>query len=145
MSDESPVNPRMLVVEDRAAQLADDLKPLQPGLASHLADAASGSQGMCDAHVPMLKEALERVEHVAPDLAPHARKILTALNDLPAAIGRRGCVWIGRDSKTGLHSAHWEQGNQWLELGPENASLDQALAWAHRRTDDVRGPFDPGA
>lgn len=126
-----------MVVEDRALALADQLDALGlTGLAARVRGAVPETFGLCDGHVPLLREALHAVADATPVHAPAAARVLAALDDLPAFIGRRGRVWIARH-RDGTFSAYWDE-DDWLEEGPRAASLDVALAWAAARSDDVR-------
>jgi hypothetical protein len=131
------VNPRRMVVEDRALTLADDLATQgQVGLAARLRGTVPDSLGQGDEHVPLLREALEAVAQSAPAHKDAADRVLAALDDLPRFIGRRGRVFLGA-RMDGTFSAYWEE-DDWLEQGPTKAPLEVALAWAERRSDDVR-------
>jgi hypothetical protein len=131
------VNPRRIVVEERVLSLADAIASESPLLAARLREAVPDDYGLCDEHLPPLRELLSRIAASVPEHGTAAGRILAALDDLPAHIGRRGHVWIGRDWADG-YTAHWEDDEDWLEDGPNGVPLDAALAWARRRTDDVR-------
>jgi hypothetical protein len=135
------VNPRRLAVEDRALALADALESQHLMLAAHIREVVPETFGLCDEHLPLLRQALGLVSSQAPDHAAHSRQILEALDDLPRFIGRRGRVWIGRD-RFGKCSAYWDDDEDWLEDGPTDVDLQTVLAWARRRSDDVRLPDD---
>jgi len=131
------VNPRRVAVEDRALSLADAIASESPVLAARLRETVPETYGRCDEHLPVLREALSSVATSLPEHGVDVGRILAALDDLPAHIGRRGHVWIGRDG-VGDHTAYWGDDEDWLEGAPDGVSLDVALAWARRRTDDVR-------
>jgi len=130
------VNPRRVVVEDRVLSLADAVASESLVLAARLRGAVPEDYGLCDEHLPVLREALRRIATSLPGHGTDVGRILAALDDLPAHIGRRGRVWIGDDG-AGAYSAHWED-EDWLEGSPDGISFDAALTWARRRTDDVR-------
>lgn len=124
-------------MEDRAVALADDLAAQGfVGLAARVRGAVPETFGLCDEHVPLLREALTAVVETAPAHAPAATHVLAALDDLPAHIGRRGRVWVGSNGN-GTYQACWDDAD-WLEQGPQNVALAEALAWAASRSDDVR-------
>lgn len=126
-----------MVVEDRALTLANDLAAQgQVGLAARVRGAVPETFGLCDEHVPLLRDALVAVVGRAPAHALDATRVLAALDDLPAHIGRRGRVWV-EANRDGTYSAFWDD-TDWLEQGPVAVSLADALAWAARRSDDVR-------
>lgn len=134
------MNSRRLVVEDRVLDLADDLHGQgQVALAARLRGTVPDFFGSCDEHVPLLREALHAVVVTSSGRKDAALRVLSALDDLPAAIGRRGRVWVGTSGE-GAYSAYWED-EDWLEQGPEDVPLSDALAWASARSDDVRGNF----
>ena len=135
------VNPRRMVVEDRALALSDALDANgRTYLAARLRGAVPQTFGLCDEHVPLLRDALVAVVAEVSEYAASAAKVLAALDDLPAAVGRRGRVMVGRD-RAGAYSAHWTDAD-WLEEGPEGVTLDAVLAWAEPRSSDVRLPPD---
>jgi hypothetical protein len=129
------------VVEDRVLSLADAIASTSPVLAARLREAVPETYGLCDEHLPLLREALSRVATSFPGHGVDVGRILAALDDLPAHIGRRGHVWIGREGARG-YTAHWGDDEDWLEGGPDEVPLDAALAWARRRTDDIRFSWD---
>jgi hypothetical protein len=135
------VNPRRIVVEDRALSLADAIERESPVWAARLREVVPETFGLCDEHVPALRQVLDDVARSASRHSGAAVRILAALDDLPAHIGRRGRVWIGEDGSRETYRAHWTD-EDWLEEGPEGASLDAVLAWARRRTDDIWMPHD---
>lgn len=117
--------------------MADDLAAAgQAGLAARIRGSVPETFGLCDEHVPLLREALHAVVATGSPHSDGASKALAALNDLPAHIGRRGQVWVGR-SRRGAYSAHWTD-DEWLEQGPLDVPLAEALTWAEARSDDVR-------
>jgi hypothetical protein len=85
----------------------------------------------------MLRSALTAVGQL-PEYAADSGEILDALDDLPSYVGRRGRVRIGRDLEDS-YSWYWEE-DDWLELGPERASMAAVTQWAALRSDDVRLP-----
>lgn len=126
-----------MVVEDRALALADVLAQAgAAGLAARLRGTVPETFGLCDEHVPLLHAALSAVITAAPAHKYSAARVLAALDDLPAHIGRRGQVWIAAN-REGTYSAFWDDAD-WLEQGPQEVPLGDALAWAARRSDDVR-------
>jgi hypothetical protein len=126
-----------MVVEDRALALADDLAAQgQVGLAARLRGTVPESYEQCGEHVPLLREALEAVVLSASEHRDAADRVLAALDDLPAFIGRRGRVFVGV-RMDGTYNAYWEE-DDWLEEGPTEAPLEVALAWARERCDDIR-------
>lgn len=126
-----------MVVEDRALALADSLAMQgHAALAARLRGAVPETFGLCDEHVPLLRDALLAVVDGAPAYADVAGRVLTALDDLPAHIGRRGRVWVGAN-RDGTYSAFWDDAD-WLEQGPTDVPLAVALDWAAKRSDDVR-------
>jgi hypothetical protein len=128
-----------MVVEDRALALAERLLLNgQLGLGCRLRETVPETFGNCDEHVPLLRSALVSVE-LLPDYAADSRKVLNALDDLPAHIGRRGRVWISPDID-GTYSSYWEEEDDWLEQGPEQCSREAVTLWAELRSDDVRFP-----
>jgi hypothetical protein len=135
------VNPRRSAVEDRVLSLADVLEADSPVLAARLREAVPETFALCDAHVPVLRQFLDDVAGSGSRHSATAVRILAALDDLPSHIGRRGRVWIGH-GEGDTYSALWDDDEDWLEDGPEFASLTAVLAWAWRRTDDIRMPPD---
>ncbi|MGN6612475.1 MAG: hypothetical protein ACTHLJ_11925 [Angustibacter sp.] len=133
------MNPRQVVVEDRVLALADAVDADDPMLAARLRECVPDGFGNCDEHVPLMREVLVRV---AVQLPAHERavdRLLGALDDLPSVIGRRGRVWVGQDPlDSELFSAYWDDEAGWLEERPEPGALTDVLAWAERRSDDVR-------
>ncbi|MDQ1682176.1 MAG: hypothetical protein QOH99_717 [Frankiaceae bacterium] len=131
-------NPRTIVIEDRALSLADEL--LAAGhalLAARLRETVPDHVGT-DEHLGMLTQQLQGVTTqtgVPASLAAGARRILIALEDLPATIGRRGRVWIAWSEDA--YFGHWEAGEQWLEEMPAAADLETVLRWARRRADEI--------
>lgn len=131
------VNPRRMVVEDRALALAEALDADgRTYAAARLRGAVPETFGLCDEHVPLLRDALTAIAEGAPPHADHARRVLAVLDDLPSHIGRRGRVWVRADGD-GTYSAFWDDAD-WLEQGPTDVLLADALAWAAKRSDDVR-------
>jgi hypothetical protein len=126
-----------MVVEDRALDVADALVAAgHAGLAARLRETVPASFGRCDEHVPLLREVLAAVVGNVPAHAASAQKVLAALDDLPSSIGRRGQVWVGRNVDDS-YSAYWAD-DDWLEQGPTDVPLDVVLAWAERRSSDIR-------
>ncbi|MDX6255370.1 MAG: hypothetical protein QOJ11_1704 [Frankiales bacterium] len=124
-----------MVVEDRALAVAEALDAGGRGLqAARLREVVPESFGLCDEHVPLLRDRLRETVVVAPELAPLAKRILSALDDLPSFIGVRGTVWTTWAS--GGYDAYWEE-EDWLEGAPSGLDLDGVLAWANRRADRV--------
>jgi hypothetical protein len=118
-----------MVVEDRALALADDLAMQgHAGLAARVRGAVPETFGLCDEHVPLLRDALTAVVEGAPTYADHVRRVLAVLDDLPSHIGRRGRVWVAANGD-GTYSAFWDDAD-WLEQGPMDVPLADALAWA---------------
>jgi hypothetical protein len=140
------VNPRRVVVEDRVLSLADALEGEAPLMAVRLREAVPRTYGLCDEHLPVLRAALADTATRWPATAEPAGRILAALDDLPAHIGRRGVVWIGRsmddEGDESGYSAHWTD-EDWLEGSPEHLDPDEVLSWARARTEDVRWGHDP--
>lgn len=127
-----------MVVEDRALALANELAAQgHAGLAARVRGAVPETFGLCDEHVPVLRDALVAVTEVAPSHAAGATRVLAALDDLPAHIGRRGRVWV-RMNRDGTYGAVWDDDDDWLEQGPLDVPLAVAVAWAAARSDDVR-------
>ncbi len=127
-----------MVVEDRALALADELREQgHEGLAARLRGTVPETFGLGDEHVPLLREALATVIQKVPSQAEAAQKVLDALDDLPAFIGVRGRAYVSRDHEDGTYRAAWED-DDWLESGPARMALDDALAWAQRRSPDVQ-------
>lgn len=126
-----------MVVEDRALALADDLAVRgHAALAARVHGVVPETFGLGDEHVPLLRDALTAVIERVLVHADDARRVLAALADLPAHIGRRGRVWVGANMD-GTYSAFWDDA-EWLEQGPMDVPLADALAWAARRSEDVR-------
>ncbi|WP_460460271.1 hypothetical protein [Angustibacter peucedani] len=71
-----------------------------------------------------------------PDRWDDVQRVLSALDDLSAVLGRRGVVHV-TDLDDGW-TADWEDGDR-LEQGPLGAARAEVAAWAARRSDDVRG------
>lgn len=135
----APVNPRTVVVEDRALALATALEPIDPALAARLREQVPEGYGACDEHLPSLRAVVRQVAGGHTECSPGARRLLDAIDDLPSVVGRRGRVWVAEDgAQPGRFSAYWDDDPGWLEQGPEAAPLDEVVAWARRRTDDVR-------
>ncbi|WP_157371596.1 hypothetical protein [Angustibacter sp. Root456] len=133
------MNPRTVAVEDRARSLAEVLAPIDPGLAARLRECIPDGDGSCDEHLASLRAVVQQVATSRADCSAAAQRLLDAIDDLPAVIGRRGRVWVAEDlDQPGRFSAYWEGDPGWLEQGPENVPLDEVLAWARRRTDDLR-------
>ena len=131
------MNPRRLVVEDRALSLADALESAGHALlAASLREVVPETYGLADEHLPMLKDRLREVSRTGPEFAAAAHRILAALEDLPAFIGVRGTVWARWESDG--FAAHWEE-EDWLEAAPSGPALglDAVLAWANRRADRI--------
>lgn len=127
-----------MVVEDRALALAERLTADgQVGLAARLRETVPETFGNCDEHVPMLRAALTRVREL-PEYDDDCRRILDAIDDLPRHIGRGGRVWLWQ-RPGGTYSCLWDA-DDWLEQGPEDATLEVVTEWAARRSDDVRFP-----
>jgi len=128
-----------MVIEDRALALAEELDGQgQGGLAARLREAIPAGFGLGDEHVGFLRDVLVAVtDRTSPPQSSAAAKILAALDDLPAHIGRRGRVWVSEDSEGGTFSAYWDE-DDWLEEGPQGVAKSEALLWAARRSDDVR-------
>lgn len=132
------MNPRRLVVEDRALALADELHEHgHQGLAARLRGTVPEHFGFMDEHVPLPREALGAVLRDVPTQGPIAQKVVDVLDDLPAFIGVRGRAYVSRDHEDGTYRAIWED-DDWLESGPARMTLEAALAWAERRSDDVQ-------
>jgi hypothetical protein len=126
-----------MVVEERALAIAEALQAEgHQYAAARLREAIPASLNLCDEHVPLLREALALAVTEAPQHAAAAKRVLAALDDLPAHIGRRGRVWVGSNGD-GTYSVYWDD-EHWLEQGPRDVSLSVALEWAAVRTDDVR-------
>jgi hypothetical protein len=129
------VNPRRMVVEDRALAVAEALDATGCDLhCALLREVVPDSLGFGDDHVPMLKDRLRQAERVAPALAPMVQRILAALDDLPAFIGVRGTVWATWTAEG--YDAHWAE-EDWLEGAPGGLDLDDVLVWANRRADRI--------
>lgn len=125
------------MVEDRALSLAEKLDAAGHSLrAAQLREVVPEGFGNCDEHVEGLRRALTAIFGLS-DFEEESRRILAALDDLPAVIGRRGRVWVSKDMHADEYSAYWDE-DDWLEDGPQGVPLATALAWAERRSDDVR-------
>ena len=122
--------------------LADAVEAESPVLAAALREVVPESFGLCDEHVPLLRQELQRVAVSAPGHGAAVRRILAALDDLPGHIGRRGRVWVARDGVGDSYGAHWDD-EDWLEQGPERAPLHVVLSWARRRSDEIMAPPGP--
>ena len=117
--------------------LADHLGNIDPVLAARLREAVPDGLGGCDGHLPLLRDTLDAVKRRSQEGAEAAQKILDALDNLPAHIGKRGRVWITQDRTSATYSAFWDE-DDWLEGGPDGVSREAALAWAGERSDDIR-------
>lgn len=129
-----------MVVEDRALALtevlrADGLVLLGARSSEHVPELVAG-----DDHTPVLRHVLETIAATVPGRTSAARRFLDALDDLPAFVGRRGRAWISELDDLGRVSVFWDDPDDWLEQGPHGVTPDVAMAWARRRTSDVRGP-----
>jgi hypothetical protein len=124
-----------MAVEDRALAVAEALDASGRDLqAAQLREVVPEGFGLCDEHVPLLKDRLRETAGVAPALAPLVTRILAALDDLPAFIGVRGSVWATWTAEG--YEAYWEE-EDWLEGAPVGLDLDDVLAWANRRADRI--------
>lgn len=140
------MNPRRVVVEDRVLSLADELESEAPAMAARLREVVPSTFGNVDMHEPEMRDALDDTARWSSAAAAQVARILAALDDLPAHIGRRGHVWIGHASdeegRDDGYSAYWED-DDWLEQSPWRLGRDEVLAWARARSDDVRWGNDP--
>lgn len=140
-------NPRRVVVEDRVASLAAQVREAGDWLlAARLDDLVPAQSSGDDEHLPLLRDRLENlsVANLSDEITAQAYRVLAALDDLPAAIGMQGRVWAAW-STTG-YSPFWDGPAGLLEHGPIDADLDTTLAWARRRAPIVllRPEWDTG-
>ena len=140
-------NPRRVVVEDRVAPLAALMRESGSWLlAARLDDLTPTRSSNGDEHLPLLRQRLVEVAEagLSDEITIVTRRILAALDDLPAAIGMQGRVWAAW-SPTG-YSPFWDGVTGLLEEGPFDADLDTTLAWARRRARIIllRPEWDPG-
>jgi hypothetical protein len=135
----APVNPRTVVIEERARALAEALQSSEPGLAARLRECVPESDGTGDEHLALLRAVVQQVAAAHTPTAAAAQRLLDAIDDLPSVIGRRGRVWVAEDGEqAGRYWAFWDEESGWLEQGPQTGTLDEVMSWAGRRTDDVR-------
>lgn len=140
-------NPRRVVVEDRVASLAAQVRGAGDWLlAARLDDLVPDCSSGADEHLPVLRDRLEdlSVANLSDEITTQAYRVLAALDDLPAAIGVQGRVWAAW-SATG-YAPFWDGPAGLLEHGPTDADLDTTLEWARRRARIVllRPEWDPG-
>jgi hypothetical protein len=141
--------------------LADRLRlSSRPRLGAYLSELLPDGPAPHDEHLPELRLRLERIATdpaLDQPLRQEAAHLLDVAGDLPSAIGRMGRVWIAwwfarRPQDAATHPAHywcyWEgldEDSGLLENGMEFEKLQDALAWARRRADNiiVRPSWDP--
>lgn len=115
-------------------------------LAARLDDLTPARSSNFDEHSPLLRQRLDEVAgaRLSHEITITARRILTALDDLPAAIGMQGRVWAAW-SPPG-YSPFWDGPTGLLEHGRFDADLDTTLAWGRRRARIIllRPEWDPG-
>ena len=149
-------------LEGRAASLADRLRESsRADLGAYLTELLPDGAVPHDEHLPELRTRLARVASepaLDESLRQEAAQLLEIAGDLPSAIGRTGTVWIAwwfarRPQDAAVYSphymCHWEGPADepgLLEDGPNFDDLDDALAWARCRADNiiVRPSWDPG-
>jgi hypothetical protein len=131
------VNPRRVVVEDRAEAVAEQLAGLGDRDGAARVRALLPARAGGDAHLPALRAVLAEVaaSGLPEGLRGLAARVVAAVDDLPAAVGVRGTVWAGWRGVG--YAPVWLDDAGPLQEGPREADLATTLAWARARAEVV--------